>query len=57
MKLWFEQLRQRVAEIRTQEAAQRDFLRAVYEAPRRLPADYERPAYLRKARAMACACR
>ena len=52
MKQWFEHLRQRVSEIREREAAQRTFLRAIYESPNRFPAHYEQPAYLRRARAV-----
>lgn len=37
-----------VAQIRSHEAAQRNFLRSIYQGPSRIPADYERPAYLRR---------
>jgi hypothetical protein len=50
VKNWFEQLRKKVIDIRERESAQRDFVRAIYNSPSRLAADYEVPAYLRKAR-------
>lgn len=43
-----------VAQIRGRESAQRNFLRAIYEGPSRIPADYERPAYLRRAPTAVC---
>jgi len=39
--------------IRARESAQRRFLHSIYAGPSRFPADYERPAYLRRAR-VAC---
>jgi len=48
MKHWFKQLRHLMNDLREREAAQRNFLRAIYDAPPRFPADYERPAYLRR---------
>lgn len=48
MKLRIKQLYRLIIELREREAAQRNFLRAIYEAPSRLPADYERPACLRR---------
>lgn len=53
MKHWIKQLRCFVVAIREREAAQRQFLRGIYEGPARIPADYERPAYLRRARLVA----
>lgn len=50
MKEWFAQLRKKVIDIRERESAQRNFIRAVYERPNRFAADYEKPAYLRRAR-------
>lgn len=43
-----------VAQIRDRESAQRNFLRAIYEGPSRIPADYERPAYQRRAPVVVC---
>jgi hypothetical protein len=50
MKHWFEQLRKKVGDIRERESAQRDFVRAIYSTPNRLATNYEKPAYLRRAR-------
>lgn len=50
MKHWFAQLRKKVDDIRERESAQRDFVRAIYNAPSRLADNYEKPAYLRRAR-------
>ena len=49
MKLWFQQLRHLVNDIRERESAQRNFLQAVYGRADRF-AGYERPAYLRRSR-------
>lgn len=49
-----QQFIQLIDQIRSQEAAQRNFLRAIYQGPSRIPADYERPAYLRRAPVVVC---
>jgi hypothetical protein len=56
MKIWIKQLHRLVCfviSIREREAAQRKFMRGIYEGPARVPADYERPAYLRRSRLVA----
>lgn len=53
MTLWFKQLRSLVSDIRERESAQRNFVRAIYDAPARYPANYEQPAYLRRSRLVA----
>lgn len=49
MKLWFKQLHRLIVDLREREAAQRNFLHAVYGGPDRF-SGYERPAYLRRSR-------
>lgn len=55
MKRWFQQLRHLIVTFRERESAQRAYMRAIYQAPHKVPANYERPAYLRRARVVACA--
>lgn len=52
MKNWFKQLRQIANDIRERESAQRNFVRAVYGRSNNPGFDYEKPAYLRRARAI-----
>lgn len=50
MKDWIKQLRRRIVELHERESAQRNFLRAIYDGPSRLPNNYEQPACLRRRR-------
>lgn len=50
MKHWIKQLHRRFVELHEREAAQRNFLRTIYDGPSRLPNNYEHPACLRRRR-------
>lgn len=48
MKHWIRQLYRLFVDLREREAAQRNFMRGIYEGPSRLPMNYEHPACLRR---------